>query len=255
MDDLDDFMTLRPPTARRPLLGLTVLVVEDSRFACEAVRLLCLRSGARIRRADSLEHAQKHLGVYRPAVLIVDVGLPDGSGLDLIESCAAAHPRIDVILGTSGDADAQGPVMAAGANGFLAKPVANLSAFQAAILMHLPQDRHPPGPRMVTDEVVHPDMLAYHDDLSHVVNVIGTGDGADNGGGSIRAGRDGAGPVEQCRTLLGHDTGVCAHLKPGENRQLYRAPVDAQQVPHDPSRIGPHIARWHQVAAVIQIGL
>ena len=95
MDDLDDFMTLRPPTARRPLLGLTVLVVEDSRFACEAVRLLCLRSGARIRRADSLEHAQKHLGVYRPAVLIVDVGLPDGSGLELIKSCAAAHPRID----------------------------------------------------------------------------------------------------------------------------------------------------------------
>ena len=183
MDTTDPFAANIPsPTAARPLLGLTVLVVEDSRFACEAVRLLCLRSGARIRRADSLEHAQKHLGVYRPAVLIVDVGLPDGSGLDLIESCAAAHPRIDVILGTSGDADAQGPVMAAGANGFLAKPIANLSAFQAAILMHLPQDRHPPGPRMVTDEVVHPDMLAYHDDLSHVVNVIDTGDGADTVG-------------------------------------------------------------------------
>ncbi|MDG1868398.1 MAG: response regulator, partial [Yoonia sp.] len=107
MDNAEEFMMTRPPTARRPLLGLTVLVLEDSRFACEAVRLLCLRSGARIRRADSLEHARKHLTVYRPTVLIVDVGLPDGSGLDLINDLSSASPRIDVILGTSGDADAQ----------------------------------------------------------------------------------------------------------------------------------------------------
>ena len=105
MDDHDDFMMTRPPTARRPLLGLTVLVVEDSRFACEAMRLLCLRSGARIRRADSLQHARRHLAVYRPAVVIVDLGLPDGSGESLIADLAMGVPRVDVVLGTSGDTD------------------------------------------------------------------------------------------------------------------------------------------------------
>jgi CheY-like chemotaxis protein len=179
MDTVDDFMMTRPPTARRPLLGLTVLVVEDSRFACEAVRLLCLRSGARIRRADSLEHARRHLGVYRPSVLIVDIGLPDGSGLDLIRSSAAATPRIDVILGTSGDTDMETPANDAGADGFIGKPIASLSAFQAAILAHLPLDRHPPGPRLVTDEIVNPDIIAYHDDLSHVVSVIDGDSGAE----------------------------------------------------------------------------
>lgn len=175
MDSLDDFLTTRPPTARRPLLGLTVLVVEDSRFACEALRLLCLRSGARIRRADSLEHAHKHLNTYRPTVLIVDVGLPDGSGLDLIRACKRAVPKIDVILGTSGDSGTEQAVAEAGADGFIAKPISSLAAFQNAILQHLPQSRQPPGPRLISDEVIAPDLLAYRDDLSHVASVIDGG--------------------------------------------------------------------------------
>jgi DNA-binding NtrC family response regulator len=103
MEEFDTLITTRAPTANRPLLGQTVLVVEDSRFACEAMRLLCLRSGARIRRADTLRSARKHLTVYRPSVVIVDVGLPDGSGLELPEDIVQAAPRVDVIVGTSGD--------------------------------------------------------------------------------------------------------------------------------------------------------
>ena len=182
MDSLEDLLVPSTPTAKRPLLGLTVLVVEDSRFACEAVRLLCLRSGARIRRADSLEHAHRHLGVYRPSVLIVDVGLPDGSGLALIDSFSHATPRIDVILGTSGDLDVEGDVLSAGADGFIGKPIASLAAFQTEILRHLPRDRQPPGPRVVSDERVNPDIIAFHDDLSHVVQVLQSDDAAQSVG-------------------------------------------------------------------------
>jgi len=171
METLDDLLFTRAPTARRPLLGLTVLIVEDSRFASEAVRLMCLRSGARIRRADSLENARRHLAIYRPNVLLVDVGLPDGSGLSLIRAVAGATPRIDVVLGISGE-DHRHDVLTAGANGYIAKPVGSLAAFQSAILDHLPQNRQPPSPRRVPDETFRPDPIAYRDDLSHIAQVL-----------------------------------------------------------------------------------
>lgn len=173
MDDTDPFTTPpRTPTANRPLLGLTILVVEDSRFACEAMRLLCLRSGARIRRADCLKSARRHLKVYRPSVLIVDLGLPDGSGVDLIADLANATPRVPVILGTSGDDNAEEAALAAGADGFLAKPITSLAVFQEAVLSRIPPEQRPLGPRAVRDEVIEPDRMAYQDDMAHVADVL-----------------------------------------------------------------------------------
>ncbi|MFW2544308.1 response regulator [Primorskyibacter sp. 2E107] len=173
MDDYSDDLELyRRPTATRPLLGLTVLVVEDSRFACDAMRLLCLRSGARIRRADCIKSARRHLQVYRPSVAVIDLGLPDGSGADLIADLVATTPRIDVILGTSGDSFAQDAAMAAGADGFLAKPIESVVAFQSVILSALPPERRPTGPRLVSDDPVRPDPLSYRDDMAHAADVL-----------------------------------------------------------------------------------
>lgn len=172
-DTIVDFLNNARPTAERPLLGHTVLLVEDSRFASEAMRLLCLRSGARIRRADSLRSARRHLQVYRPCAVIVDPGLPDGSGLDLLRDLTRAAPRIPVLLATSGDPLTEAAAIAAGADGFLAKPVASLALFQEAILSRLPPDRRPSGPRQVPMDMIEPDPIAYEDDLAHAVEVLG----------------------------------------------------------------------------------
>ena len=172
MDSIDPFVpTLPTPTANRPLLGLTVLVIEDSRFACEAMRLLCLRSGARIRRADSVRSARRHLKVYRPTIAIIDIGLPDGSGIDLITELTSTSPRPEVVIGTSGD-DFEAEARAAGADGFLGKPLTSLAVFQECILACLPFERRPNGPRSLSDENVEPDPLAYQDDIAHVAGVL-----------------------------------------------------------------------------------
>jgi len=176
MDDLDDHDLKLTPNAMRPLLGLTVLVVEDSRFACEAMRLLCLRSGARIRRADCLRSARRHLQVYRPSVVIVDLGLPDGSGADLIAELSRATPRIPVILGTSGDDLGEDAAIGAGADGFLLKPISSLSLFQRAVLAGLPPERQPSGPRRAETDAVEPDFIAFQDDMALAKEILGEAD-------------------------------------------------------------------------------
>ncbi|MBF9058241.1 response regulator [Rhodobacterales bacterium HKCCSP123] len=175
MDDTVADLVFRPrPTAERPLLGLTVLVVEDSRYASEALRLLCLRSGARIRRADCIASAERHLNVYRPAIGIIDLGLPDGSGLDLLRTMNAMQPRVPILLGTSGAEreTAAGEAMAAGADGFLPKPVESLAAFQAAVLAHVPDDMKPKFPRAADTTVLAPDLLSFREDLSHAMDLL-----------------------------------------------------------------------------------
>ena len=173
MDTIDPFgATIATPTAARPLLGLTVLVVEDSRYACEAIRLLCLKSGARIRRADCLRSARRHLRVYRPTVVIVDLGLPDGSGLDLIGELLESQPPIEAILATSGDSHLEAEALKAGAHGFMAKPITAIAEFQEILLGLLPPERRPQGPRVITDETIEPDQIAYQDDMAHIAEVL-----------------------------------------------------------------------------------
>lgn len=146
-----------------PLQGLTVLAVEDSRYACEALRLMCHRAGARLRRAETLALARSHLRVYRRDVVIIDLGLPDGRGEALITDLANSAQRPTAILGTSGNPTGRGQAMEAGADGFLDKPFASLGDFCAGLLAHLP-DRDGIADGIMLP-ALSPDPLALHDDL------------------------------------------------------------------------------------------
>jgi DNA-binding response OmpR family regulator len=166
-DDLTDLYGLRAVSPARPLAGLTVLAVEDSRYCCEAIRLLCLRSGARIRRADCLRTARRHLATYRPSVVIVDLGLPDGPGEELLRELQAMTPRVPAVFAISGDTALEASALAAGADGFFAKPLESLREFQSRILVALEQAGvHRPAP-VGEDSVVAPDAIALRDDLAH----------------------------------------------------------------------------------------
>ncbi|MCT8159124.1 response regulator [Pseudoruegeria sp. SHC-113] len=181
---------------RPPLAGLTMLLVEDSRFASDAIRLMCRALGLRMRRADSLSAAWRHLARSRPDVLLADLGLPDGSGLALLSRLRSHSPRPLALLATSGDPELRGAALEAGADGFIEKPIPSLSGFEAALRKALPPGTpwaEPPGdwPRLPTvleqngEAAPPPDSLAYFDDLRR----------ARHGLAAIRAGLPAAGKV------------------------------------------------------------
>jgi response regulator RpfG family c-di-GMP phosphodiesterase len=174
-----EFPPLGQATARQPLLGLTILLVEDSRYCSEAVRLLCRKSGARLRRADSRRAAYRHLATYRPSLVIVDIGLPDGSGLDIVRDLAAHRPNSPKVLATSGDDPAlcRADSAAAGADGFLEKPLKNLRDFQTQVLDLFPDRNLPDQGRIIPFKAeIEPDALALSEDLRHAVVLIKAAD-------------------------------------------------------------------------------
>ena len=65
------------PTAR-------VLVVEDEAEIRRFVSQSLEREGLEVHQADSLQRGLIEAGTRRPDMLVLDLGLPDGDGVDLI---------------------------------------------------------------------------------------------------------------------------------------------------------------------------
>jgi DNA-binding response OmpR family regulator len=152
---------------RLPLQGLSLLIVDDSRFTCDALRLILHRAGARLRRAESLEIARLHLAFKRPDLAIVDLGLPDGRGEDLIAELSAEGLPV---LGLSGDPDGREAAMDAGAAGFLEKPLGSV----AALVRLIRQLITGAGPVEKGDDPPVPtgDLMALRDDLTRAASLI-----------------------------------------------------------------------------------
>ncbi|MEM9048818.1 MAG: response regulator [Pseudomonadota bacterium] len=80
----------------------TALIVEDCLYSAEALRLMARACGLRSRHAATLEAAERHLAIFRPAFAIVDLGLPDGCGQTLLRRIAQDSVR-PLVLAISAD--------------------------------------------------------------------------------------------------------------------------------------------------------
>lgn len=76
----------------------TVLVVDDDAAIRTVVAQALRRSGHDVTVADSLGQLERALAVAIPDVLITDVVLPDGDGIDHVRNVAERHPTLPIIV-------------------------------------------------------------------------------------------------------------------------------------------------------------
>jgi two-component system nitrate/nitrite response regulator NarL len=90
-----------------------VLLVDDHPMIGAALEMLLRETDFEfLGRARSFAEANKQIGSLKPDLLLLDVNLPDGSGLDVLRRLSRARFRPKVILLTAGMDEAQ--LLAAG---------------------------------------------------------------------------------------------------------------------------------------------
>jgi PAS domain S-box-containing protein len=80
----------------------SILHVEDDKDIQEVIRML-LQDKARITSAENLNDARDLLADQRYDLVLLDIGLPDGSGLDLIPAIKALSPAPEVVVFSADD--------------------------------------------------------------------------------------------------------------------------------------------------------
>lgn len=99
-----------------------VLVVEDDADIRRFVRLTLEAEGCEVFEAKGLKRALIEAGTRRPDVIVLDLGLPDGDGVDLIRDLRGwSTVPILVLSARSGEGD-KIQALDAGADDYLVKP-------------------------------------------------------------------------------------------------------------------------------------
>jgi nitrogen-specific signal transduction histidine kinase/CheY-like chemotaxis protein len=93
------------PPARDISIGRRILLVEDDELVADGISQLLAMSGHTVDVAHNGATALVAVDQFEPDVVVLDVGLPDMSGVEVFERLRASHPELPVIFSTGhGDA-------------------------------------------------------------------------------------------------------------------------------------------------------
>ena len=103
-----------------------ILVVDDHELNLKLLERLLEIEGHEVRAADSLAAAERALAEEQPVMIVLDVNLPDGSGLELTRRLKS-HPAtasIPIVACTAGVMpDDEHQALEAGCDAYVSKPI------------------------------------------------------------------------------------------------------------------------------------
>ena len=117
-------------------MRFSVLVIDDERSIRSSLERVLTSEGYRVATADTVATGREQLASFHPDVVIMDLKLPDGNGVDLLQEIQQFDRTAETIVITAyGDVDSAVGAMKAGAGEFLRKPY-SLDELLLAVRVH-----------------------------------------------------------------------------------------------------------------------
>src|SRR3954465_1850789 len=102
--------------------AITILLVEDDAPTCWRLQDALVKAGYGVRTAGTLGDARRALGATAPRVLLTDLRLPDGHGVELIRETRQRFPDTEImVISALGDEESVISAITVGATGYLLK--------------------------------------------------------------------------------------------------------------------------------------
>ena len=111
-----------------------LLVVDDEPRLCRALKGFFEGKGFHVATATTIQDALEQLRHLPAEVVLLDLSLPDGSGLDILAQLKAQYPNVRVVVISGvGDSQTADQAMQRGASNYLSKPFDFAECFYAAM--------------------------------------------------------------------------------------------------------------------------
>ena len=113
-----------PMSTEIPIIKKQILLVEDESIFANAVRKHLMRKEYDISLANDLKSARQYINENIPDLILLDMRLPDGSGLDLLNEIKSKNTNTEVlVMSAYGELEDAVSAMKLGASDYLKKPI------------------------------------------------------------------------------------------------------------------------------------
>lgn len=101
-----------------------ILIVDDERDIVELLEDLLLQKGYDVAKALTRAEAKAQIEAFKPSIMLLDIKLPDGDGVDFLKELRPEHPDLDVIMITGlADKEIALEALKNGAADYITKPI------------------------------------------------------------------------------------------------------------------------------------